>query len=81
LPIDEYKTLLVDMMMGKKPKIPAKSKKAVTLEDSGVDVISIVNTLRGLGFTEKEAMGKINVAIKDGFKFEEEIITYIMTLS
>ena len=81
LPIDEYKTLLVDMMMGKKPKIPAKSKKAVSLEDSGVDVVSIVNTLRGLGFSEKDAMSKINVAIKDGFKFEEEIITYIMTLS
>ena len=81
LSLDEYKTLLVDLMMGKKPKVPAKSKKVVSFEESGVDVVSIVNTLRSLGFTEQQAKEKINVAVKDGFKFEEEILRYIMTLS
>ena len=81
LSLDEYKTLLVDLMMGKKPKVPAKSKTVVSFEESGIDVVSIVNTLRSLGFSESDAKAKINVAVKDGFKFEEEILRYIMTLS
>jgi len=81
LSLDEYKTLLVDLMLGKKPKVPTKSKTVVSFEESGIDVVSIVNTLRSLGFSEADAKAKINVAVKDGFKFEEEILRYIMTLS
>ena len=40
-----------------------------------------INTLRSLGYSEKEAKERINVAVRDGFKHDEEILRYILSLS
>jgi Holliday junction resolvasome RuvABC DNA-binding subunit len=58
-----------EVVFGEQPKIPTKD----------IDVIALVNTLKTLGFNEKEAKQKINVAMRDGFKEEEEIIKYILS--
>ena len=43
------------------------------------DTVALVDTLKTLGFNEKEAKQKINVAMRNGFKEEEEIIKYILS--
>ena len=47
-------------------------------ENCKVDTAAIINALRDFGFSEKEARGKMNIAIKDGFKDTEEIVKHIL---
>ena len=78
--LEEYKARLAEKILGKKPKVPAKSKNVISFEDSGVNAALIVEVLQGLGYKEKEIMAKIDVAVKDGFFQEDEIIKYILSL-
>ena len=80
MPIEEYKALLAEKILGKKPKVPAKSKNAVSFEDHGINVALIVETLQSLGYKEKEIMSKVDVAVRDGFFQEDEIVRYIFSL-
>jgi len=50
------------------------------LENSNIDTVAIINSLKKFGFNEKDARQKISVAIQAGFKEEEEIIKYIFSL-
>ena len=80
MPIEEYKARLAEKILGKTPKVPAKSKNVVSFEDQGINTALIVDVLQGLGFKEKEIMSKIDVAVKDGFFQEDEIIKHILSL-
>ena len=79
MPLEEYKALLAEKILGKKPRVPTKSKNAVSFEDSGVNIAVIANALQGLGFKDKEIMAKIDVAVRDGFFQEDEIIRHILS--
>ena len=78
--LDQYKSLLVDKMLGKTPKVPVASKNTNSFSGSGIDVAATIKKLQAIGFSEQEAKGKIGVAIQDGFFMEEEIVEYILNL-
>ena len=78
MPLEEYKVRLAEKFLGKNPKVPTKHKSVVSFEDNGVNVATIAKTLESLGYSKNEIMGKIDVAVKDGFFHEEEIIKYIL---
>ena len=80
MPVDDYKARLAEKILGKKPKVPTQHKGVISFDDNNVNVVVIVKTLQTLGFNEKEAMEKIDIAVKDGFFHEEEIIKYILSL-
>ena len=80
MPLAEYKARLAEKFLGKLPKVSAKHKNVVSFEESSVDVATIASTLEALGYSKKEIMEKIDVAVKDGFFHEDEIIKYILSL-
>jgi len=62
----------------RQPKTPPQHKTTASFEDGDVDVAAIIKALRTFGFSEKEVKDKMNIAIKDGFTDEEEIVKHIM---
>ena len=69
-----------ESVFGEQPKAPVAEKKVVALEESDIDIVAIINSLKKFGFNEKEARQKIDTAIQAGFKEDEEIIKYIFSL-
>jgi transitional endoplasmic reticulum ATPase len=63
-----------EVAFGEQPKSSTPDK-----EDTSIDIVALINTLKTLGFNEKESRNKISVAIRDGFKDEAEIIKYILS--
>jgi hypothetical protein len=81
MPLSEYKTKVAEWVVtGKKPKTPAKHKKAVEFDSKGVDVSTIAKSLTTtLGLDNKDAVEKIKSAIQLDILAEEDIVKYILT--
>jgi adenylate cyclase class IV len=65
---------------GKKPRVPAKHKNVVEFNINNADYQNLYESLRQLGFPKEEAISKVDIAIKEGFIHETEIIKYILSL-
>lgn len=79
MPLETYKSLIADWILnGKKPKVDKQHKSIVSFDDNSKVISDTINALLALGFSEAEAKKKANIAVKDGFKTEEEIIRKIL---
>lgn len=81
MPLEEYKRLLAGIIIeGKKPKVPPKHKSVIEININNAEYQNLYESLRQLGFSKEEAISKVDIAIKEGFIHETEIIKYILSL-
>jgi hypothetical protein len=82
VPLAVYKSMLADWVInGKKPRVPAKHKKVIQFPELNEEQLqSTVDTLVSLGFKRADALARVEIALEQGFRHENDILKAIMTL-
>jgi len=81
MPLEEYKMMLASVILeGKKPRVPVKHKNTINFSSNAVDYQNLYVTLMQLGYKKQEAMSKVDIAVREGFLNDQEIIKYILSL-
>lgn len=80
MPLEEYKALLAKYIVdGKKPKVPSKYKKVVTISYRD-EALNTMEALLALGYTREEIIPKLDMALAEGLLMEDELVKRILEL-
>ncbi len=66
------------ILTGMKPKVNKQHKNAVVFDDNDKKVRDCVDALCAIGYKENEAITKVNIALRDGFRMEDEILKAVI---
>jgi hypothetical protein len=82
VPLAVYKSMLSDWILnGKSPKIPKQHKKVVRFPEFNEEQLqNTVDTLISIGFGRTDALARVEIALEQGFRHENDILRAIMTL-
>ena len=77
--IEEYKRLLADYIIsGKVQKYDKKHKGVVSLENDEPQILAAYEALRAMNYKKDQAIEAIDIAVKNGYRYEQDIIKYIL---
>jgi len=82
VPLAEYKGMYATFVIdGRKPKVPAKHKNAVSFNENDEYIQNAVIALTNLGMKRPEIMNKINIVLDNGCtRMTDEIVLAILSL-
>ena len=81
MPLEDYKKAIVDFIVNGKKFKPKKNQAVPPILDTDEEQINnTIEALIRLGYQRADAISKVQIALKEGLRMEEEILRYILSL-